>query len=144
LKRALDATRTRPDNLRGSIADIRRLLFAALDGRLDDTEFTLNKPRKLRLALRDGEFKVQRDGDLRETLIDTAFEDLGETKGELFRLGKCHRQVCDKFFFKVKLNQAYCDHQCANKAAAARRLKGSGEGVTAAKRAAGKQDEKKS
>ena len=131
LKRALDSASTRPDNLQRLIIDAQRLLSATLEGRLDDTEFILKKARKIRLVVRDGEFQVQRDGDLREALIDTAFEDLADTKVELLRLGKCQRDGCDNFFFKVKLNQTYCDHQCANKAAAARRTQGPRESTTA-------------
>jgi hypothetical protein len=138
LKRSLETARTRPETLEPSIRDIRRLLNAALEGRVDDTEFPLNKKRKIRLVVRDSEFKLQRDGDLRESLIETAFEDIADTKLELLRIGKCQREGCDNFFFKVKLNQAYCDHQCANKAAAARRSKGSTDSTTPAE-PAGKQ-----
>ena len=125
LKAALDKATNRPDDLKKLVTDVRRLLDAVVEGRLDDTEFALTRQRKVRLALNDDELVSQRDGDLRESIIDVAIEDLADTKVKLLRLGHCQRQGCGKLFYKVKLNQSYCDHQCANKAAAARRPKGS-------------------
>src|SRR5690242_1163171 len=54
LRSGLDAVRSRPDKLKRAITDVRRLLAAALEGSLGDTEFTFTKARKIRLVLRDG------------------------------------------------------------------------------------------
>jgi predicted RNA-binding Zn ribbon-like protein len=135
LKAALDKAASRPDDLKKLITDVKKLLDAAVDGRLCDTEFTLTRPRKVRLAFDEGELVSQRDGDLRESIIDIAIEDLADTKVKELRFGHCQRQGCGRLFYKVKLNQSYCDHQCANKAASARRAKGSDESTPRAENA---------
>jgi CGNR zinc finger len=147
LKSALAKASNRPDDLKKSISDVKKLLDAAVEGSPGDTEFTLNKPRKVRLALDDeGRLVSQRDGDLRESIIDVAIEDLADTKVKLLRLGHCQRQGCGNLFYKVKLNQRYCDHQCANKAAAARRegTKGSARTTISMASASRKQEGSKS
>jgi hypothetical protein len=131
---ALNKATNHPDDLRKLINDINTLLKGVVEGRLDDTEFTLTKRRKVRLALDGDELVCRRDGDLRESIIDVAMEDLADTKVKMLRIGRCQRERCANFFYKVKLNQTYCDHQCANKAAAARRdsPKGSATKATSA------------
>jgi hypothetical protein len=83
---------------------------------------TLYKPKGTvvtKLSSRDGVVYSIRDGALVDIVMDTATEDFDDEKVEELRVGQC--QLCGELFYKVKLNQRYCNHQCANKAAATRR-----------------------
>jgi len=80
-----------------------------------------------KLIARGGVVYSIRDGALVDIVMDTATEDFDREKIEELRVGQCQR--CGKLFYKVKLNQRYCNHQCANKAAATRRSKGSTKGA---------------
>jgi predicted RNA-binding Zn ribbon-like protein len=133
LNSAIDKARDRPNDLKKLIAAVKKLLTAAISGNLSDSEFVLKEPRRVRLAIDEGQLVSQRDGDLRETIIDVAIEDLADTEVKLLRVGHCQRQGCGNFFFKVKLNQTYCDHRCANRAAADRRTAKTGAKANRAK-----------
>jgi hypothetical protein len=126
----------KPDLLRDAIKDIRTLLDTIIavskDGdprRVRTTEFNIGR-QKLRFTIEEEKLVSLRDAnELHTALIDTAVEDFDDTKWRLLRIGRCQR--CSKYLYKVKLNQEYCGYDCANKAAAERRvgrLKGAAEG----------------
>jgi hypothetical protein len=126
----------KPDLLDAAIKDIRELLDAIIavskDGdrrRLRAATFKIGW-QTLGFTIDEENVISMRDADeLRTALIDTAVEDFDQTKWRLLRIGRCQR--CSKYLYKVKLNQEYCGYDCANKAAAQRRigrLKGAAKG----------------
>src|SRR5215469_9074739 len=107
--------KARNDDLKKVIADIRRILDAVAEGRWQDTEFHIRKPRQCILKVQGDELVVVYTGiDLREATMIRLFNDLSNTKLDLLRIGSCRRAGCSKLFYKVKTNQTYCDHRCAN------------------------------
>jgi len=114
--------KARNDDLKKVIADIKRILDAVAEGRWQDTKFHLRKPRVSILRVEGDELVAAYRGiDLREATMIRLFNELSNTKLDLLRIGRCQRSGCSKLFYKVKTNQAYCDHRCANLAAASRR-----------------------
>jgi hypothetical protein len=122
IKRALEKARDRPDNLKQAIADLKSLLDAVVEGKLESTEFKLKAPRTVKLALLEGKLISLQSGDLRELIIAGAIDDLDDIPVKNLRLGHCKRTGCGKLFYKMKINQTYCDHRCANRAASGRRI----------------------
>lgn len=131
---ALEKARSRPDNLKKPISKLKRLLDAVAEERFEDTEFTLTRKRTVRLRVEGGELISLRGGDWGEALIDYAIEDLAGTDVKLLRVGHCRRTGCDRLFYKLKINQSYCDHRCANRAAADRRAAKIGAQTTKARK----------
>lgn len=129
-----------PERLERTIKDIRKLLDAIIavseDGdpaQLRGATFDIGG-QKLSLTIEDGKVTSFRDSDeLHTAVLDTAVEDFDEEDWNLLRIARCQRclQNPPKYFYKVKLNQTYCSHECANKAAAERRsarVKGGADG----------------
>jgi hypothetical protein len=120
----------KPELLGQTINDIRKLLDAIIavseDGnpsKLRGTTFDIG-PQTISLTVEDGKITLSRDAnELRTAVLDTALQDFDEEEWKLLRIARC--QQClhrpSRYFYKVKLNQTYCSHECANKAAAERR-----------------------
>jgi hypothetical protein len=119
-----------PERLELTIKDIRKLLdgiiAVAKDGapsRLRGATFDIGE-QKISLTVEDGKITSFRDAnELHTAVLDTAVEDFDDEEWKLLRIARCQRCLHDppRYFYKVKLNQTYCSHECANNAAAKRR-----------------------
>lgn len=119
------------------IKEARNLLDNVTAGRFDKCRFDLGKQPPLRIALLldDESIVMAEDGDLTDVIMSAAYSDMECDDRKLLHVGRCQyvagreylpgRKYVDghehpKFFYKIKFNQNYCDHACANKAAAER------------------------
>ena len=119
------------------IKEVRDLLDNVTAGKFDKCRFDLGKDRPLRIALLldDESIVSAEDGDLTDAIMSAAYSDMECEDRELLHVGRCQyvagREYLPgrrylgghehpKFFYKIKFNQNYCDHACANKAAAER------------------------
>ena len=109
--------------LKGSTEERRQRRESAARIELEKTAFKPREPITAKLVYRNGKIRCHREGSLQDILMDTAIDDFDDESIDLLRIGRCHLASCGKLLYKVKLNQTYCDHRCANKAAALRRAK---------------------
>lgn len=120
--------------------EVRQLLENVTAGQfgLGRCELEIKKPPSLKIVLmREGDkIVLALDGDLTEVILYLAYSDFVDQEDiKLLRVGRCqyiagHEYASGRtyvgghdrptFFYKVKFNQNYCDHRCANRAAAER------------------------